>query len=141
MKWNTHIVLHTEIDAYLMDQQKKEEGENHPAPISIAQERFLLRKIRNKPNQWWVGKLIRIWREQDRAFVKGTIKSICGKGWFLIQLESGEELTVESLFSSSLPIQLPAMQNTVMFDLYKALPYSIPRSVYRDVKLFLFVVC
>ena len=135
MKWSTHVVMNTDVDAYLVNQH--ENHRNEPISISVSQERFLLRKIRSKPHEWWIGKQVRVWHEDQQIFISGKIIALYRKKIFRIQLENGEEEEIVDLFSSRKPIQLIALHNTLILDLFKAVPYSIQRDVFRDVKLFL----
>ena len=80
---------------------------------------------------------MRVWHEEQQLFVCGKIIALYRKKIFRIQLENGEEEEIVDLFSSRKPIQLIALHNTLILDLFKAVPYSIQRDVFRDVKLFL----
>lgn len=153
MKWNTHIMLHMNVDDYL-EQEKVSTTKltpiNRPLrqicegcyaaegsdqfEMTKSQYRFLLRKIRTKPSPWWIGQEVRIWDPKSEALVPGYIKSIRPRSEFCIKLEDGSLKHIPNIYDPKYKIRLLILNGCFELELYHALPTPCQRSLTMDLR-------
>lgn len=154
MKWHTHVMLHMDVNDYLeldpkathlprgtvthtickgcyASEQATEEYE-----MNKSQFRYLLRKLRIKPSQWWIGKEVRVWDPQSEKMVLGTIKCIRPRSEFCIKLKNGSTTLVGNLFDPQYRVRLLILNGNFELELLNALPTKWIRNVQSDVRLY-----
>lgn len=156
MKWNTHVLLHMVFDDYLDQEKPKTSTRLTPIdrPLRLvcdgcyaaagsdkyrmdkSQFRFLLRKLRMKPSQWWVGKEVRIWDVKKKQYVAGCIRSIRPRNEFCVRLSNGTSNYLSNLFDPVRKVRLLILNGCFELELYRAFPTPTQRSIANDVKLF-----
>ena len=155
MKWHTHVMLHLDVNDYLEVDPKAASLARGPVTHRIcegcyasehateeydmtkSQFRFLLRKLRVKPPQWWVGKEVRMWDSRTEKMALGVIKCIRPRSEFCIKLKNGSTATVGNLFDPQYRIRLLILNGNFELELLYALPTKWIRDVYTDVRLFI----
>ena len=155
MKWNTHRMLHVDVDDYLemtiksmhsyKNISKKELFEGCFVVEEVLQEfgmdishyRFLLRKLRVKPSQWWVGRDIRVWDPSQQLYRLGTVKCIRPRSDYCISFSDGSSMTIGSLFDPVFKVRLLILNGSFELELYHALPTPRVRDIQKDLHLFI----
>ena len=153
MKWSLHMQLHVDLDEFL-DQElplcasaaaparllcegcffRDNEDVLRRFPMDKKRLRFLLRKLRAKPAQWWVNRAILV-RKGDR-FVRGTICGLRPRGEVNVRIDGAVSL-FGPLFDGNRNARLPILGFTYELELWRAVPYDQPRDSKRDIQLFL----
>ena len=156
MKWNTHVLLHMVFDDYLDQEKPKTPAKLTPIdrPLRLvcdgcyaapgsdkyrmdkAQFRFLLRKLRMKPAQWWVGKEVRIWDVKKKQYMAGCIRSIRPRNEFCVRLSNGTSNYLSNLFDPVRKVRLLILNGCFELELFRAFPTPAQRSIANDIKLF-----
>lgn len=153
MKWSLHMQLHVDLDEYLDQELPLCANASSPAqllcegcffrenedvlkrfPMDKKRLRFLLRKLRAKPIQWWVNRSILV--RKDGAFVKGTICGLRPRGEVNVRIDESVSL-FGPLFDGNRNARIPILGFTYELELWRAVPYDQPRDSKRDIKLFL----
>ena len=155
MKWHTHVMLHLDVNDYLEVEPKAcnltrgtvthricdgcyaSEHATEEYNMTKSQFRFLLRKLRVKPPQWWVGKEVRVWDSRTEKMVLGVIKCIRPRSEFCIKLKNGSTTMVGNLFDPQYRIRLLILNGNFELELFYALPTKWIRDVHSDVRLFI----
>lgn len=155
IKWNTHRLLHVDVDDYLEKSlpakqsfrttQKKElfegcfvaEAVLDGYEMTVSHYRFLLRKLRSKPSQWWIGREIRIWDYNQKDLRLAKIKSTRPRNELLIQYRNGSTVVVGNLFDPALHIRLLILNGYYELELFHAFPTPQKRDVNSDLALFI----
>ena len=155
MKWHTHVMLHLDVNDYLEVDPKASnlargaithricegcyasEHATEEYNMTKSQFRFLLRKLRVKPPQWWVGKEVRVWDGRTEKMVLGVIKCIRPRSEFCIKLKNGSTMMVGNLFDPQYRIQLLILNGNFELELLYALPTKWIRDVHSDIRLFI----
>lgn len=153
MKWSLHMQLHVDLNDYL-DQDlplcptasapaqflcegcyfRANEAVESKYPMDKKRLRFLLRKLRAKPVQWWVNRTILVLK--DGRFVQGTICGLRPRGEVNVRIDGSVSL-FGPLFDGNRNARLPILGFTYELELWRAVPYNQPRDIQRDIKLFL----
>lgn len=152
MKWTTHVSIHMNVSDYLdtcptsrpRSSQYSQlctgcyaaDGALEEYEMDKSHYRFLLRKLRTKPSQWWIGKEVKIWSEEEKDLCHGVIRCIRPRSDFCIRLRNGKMVTANNLFDPERRVRLIILNGFFELELYHALPISHVREAKRDLELF-----
>ena len=155
MKWHTHCMLHVDVDDYLEMNVKSMHSYKNTTKIllfegcyaveevlkdynmDISYYHFLLRKLRVKQSQWWIGRDIRVWDPYQQVYRLGTIKYIRPRSDYSISFPDGSNMIIGSVFDPTFKARLLILNGSFELELYHALPTPRVRDIQKDLALFI----
>ena len=105
--------------------------------MDISHYHCLLRKLRVKPSQWWVGRDIRVWDPSQQLYRLGTIKCIRPRSDYSISFPDGSNMIIGSVFDPTFKARLLILNGSFELELYHALPTPRVRDIQKDLALFI----
>ncbi|KAK8801979.1 hypothetical protein WA158_006374 [Blastocystis sp. Blastoise] len=104
-------------------------------PLTKSNTRYLLRKLRSKPRQWWINKTLKVYKGRE-GYKEGVIRTIRPRNEMVIRYTDGTTETLINLYDLKYNIKLPILQGTYELELAHAIPYPIHRDPEIDLNLF-----
>lgn len=110
--------------------------EEKKLPLTKSNTRYLLRKLRSKPRQWWINKTLKVYKGPTEGYWEGSIKTIRPRNEMIIKYVNGQTETLVNLYDLKYNIKLPILRGTYELELAHAIPYPIQRDAASDIAIF-----